>query len=119
MAESQTLGQVIWADLTVPDAAGVAAFYEAVVGWKAQAQEHEGGDFNMMIPGSGIAAAGVCYARGANAKLPPQWLIYVRVADVAKSVAECERRGGRVLGDVAGGKLLQDPAGAVMVILPG
>ena len=39
----------------------------------------------MMAPESGKVAAGVCHARGSNAKLPAQWLIYITVEDVDKS----------------------------------
>src|SRR5207237_1350454 len=43
------------------------------------------------------SGAGICHARGENARVPPQWLIYIAVADVAASAARCEALGGRVL----------------------
>lgn len=113
------IGSVIWTDLTVADAPRLAQFYQAVVGWEAKPLEHEGGDYNMNVPGTQTPAAGVCHARGSNKALPPQWLIYVRVKDVAASVAACEKLGGKVVCPVAGtGYVIQDPAGAVMAILP-
>ena len=50
-------------------------------------------DFNLNLPGSGETLAGICHARGMNANLPAQWLMYVRVADVAASATEAERLG--------------------------
>ena len=63
------------------------------------------------------AAAGICHARGGNAKLPPQWIIYVPVKDLARSVYACQHLGGKVLHRLSEHYvLIQDPAGAVMMI---
>ncbi|MFB3107254.1 MAG: hypothetical protein ACE1ZA_20350, partial [Pseudomonadales bacterium] len=45
--------------------------------------------------------AGICHARGSNANLPPQWLIYINVADVDKSVQRCVEMGGSPLRSFA------------------
>jgi uncharacterized protein len=112
------LGKVVWADLTVGDAAGLAEFYHAVVGWEPRAEAGEGGDFNMLPPGSTTPAAGVCYARGVNANIPPQWMIYVPVKDLAASIRACEQRGGQVVCRLSfNGVVIRDPAGAVMAIM--
>ena len=50
-------------------------------------------DYNVQVDSTGETVAGLCHARGSNAKLPPQWLIYVQVEDVAKSARECTERG--------------------------
>ena len=34
-------------------------------------------DHLMSLSQSGKAVAGLCYARGSNADLPPQWLVYI------------------------------------------
>ncbi|MBY5991247.1 VOC family protein [Ferrimonas balearica] len=118
--EKPQLGQVLWQDLTVQDAEGIARFYQQVVGWTPKPVpmgEYE--DFGMM---SGeTMTAGVCHARGANAALPPQWLLYVAVADLEASLAHCEALGGeRVAGPNAMGAdhfaVIRDPAGAVLAL---
>ncbi len=118
-----TPGTVVWVDLTVADAAGVRDFYQQVVGWQPQAVDMGVySDFNMMPPGSDQPAAGICYARGVNADLPPQWLVYVMVTNMAHALEQCHALGGRV---VAGPRdqgiyrfsVIQDPAGAVMALL--
>jgi len=116
-------GSVSWTDLTVKDAEGVRDFYQKVVGWKSVPVEMGGyNDFMMNTPESGNSVAGICHARGVNAGLPAQWLIYVTVEDVDKSAAQCRELGGKVLVDPKGmgghGRfcVIQDPAGAVAAL---
>ena len=45
-------------------------------------------DFVMNADGTPIA--GICHARGANADLPPVWLIYITVDDLDHSLDECQ-----------------------------
>ena len=42
-------------------------------------------DYCMNEPESGQTIAGVCHARGVNANLPPQWLLYITVANLETS----------------------------------
>lgn len=111
-------GKVSWVDLTVPDAERLRDFYQAVVGWEPSPVGMGGyDDYNMNLPGTREPAAGICHAAGHNANLPPQWLIYVPVKDLPASVAACERLGGRVVCRHSEKfTVIQDPAGAVMMI---
>ena len=111
------IGQVSWIDLTVKNAAQVRDFYREVVGWKASEVDMEGySDYNMKLDGN--AVVGICHARGVNANLPPQWIIYVMVQDLEKSLARCQALGGRIvdgprsLGESGRFCVIQDPAGA-------
>ena len=118
MSESQsTIGRIGWVDLTVAAAPRIRDFYQAVIGWEPSAVKMgEYDDFNMNVPGTGQPVAGICNARGVNADVPAQWLIYVPVADLPASIAACEKLGGKVLHRHPTGCIIQDPAGAVMVI---
>ncbi len=90
MSEETTtrVGTIVWQDLTVPNAEQVRDFYQAVVGWESRPEDMEGyEDYHMIPPGSQKSAAGVCHARGTNAGVPPQWLVYVLVEDVERSAA--------------------------------
>jgi uncharacterized protein len=112
------LGQIGWHDLTIADAAPVAEFYAAVVGWRREPFE---GDFNMIPAGGSGPAAGICHARGPNANLPPVWMVYIVVPDVDASVAEAVRRGGTVIDgprSVGDGRVCfrRDPAGAAFAL---
>lgn len=120
-AKKPDVGSITWRDLTVKDAGKVRDFYAAVVGWKV-AEVDMGGyaDYSMVAP-NGETVAGVCHARGANTGVPPQWLMYVTVADMDESVARCEELGGKVLTPVKAlgdglFAVIQDPAGAVCAL---
>jgi uncharacterized protein len=116
-------GTITWVDLTVQDAVSIRDFYTAVAGWgftPVKMGEYE--DFAMTAHASGMAVSGICHARGVNADLPPQWLIYITVEDLEKSMARCVERGGRILAGPKsmGGQgrygVIQDPAGAVAAL---
>jgi hypothetical protein len=116
------IGMIAWRDLTVKDAGTVRDFYRDVVGWRPEPVDMGGySDFNMVAPATGATAAGICHARGGNADLPPQWLMYIVVEDVERAARTCRERGGEVvipprpLGD---GMfcVIRDPAGAVCAL---
>ena len=117
------VGKVGWVDISVKDASRLHEFYSRVIGWdssKLKCGEVE--DFCMNLPDSDVTVAGICHAVGDNAKLPPQWLVYVNVADVAASLKEVLALGGKVLdGPRKMGErdfaCIQDPAGAVLALI--
>ena len=125
MADSKkpAIGSITWRDLTVKDAEAVRDFYSKVAGWKSSPVDMGGyDDFNMNLPGSDETVAGICHARGPNAKLPPQWLIYITVADVDDSAKRCVELGGKIIdGPRKMGEyrfcVIQDPAGAVAALI--
>ena len=116
-------GTIAWADLTVPDAPKVRDFYAGVVGWTPG--EVSMGDYAdyTMAPDGGTPVAGVCHARGPNADLPAQWIVYVGVPDLDHSLAQATALGGSVvraaqdMGSYGRFALVKDPAGAVMALV--
>ncbi len=116
-------GTITWVDLTVEDAASIRDFYAAVIGWgftPVRMGAYE--DFAMTARNSGMVVSGICFARGINVDLPPQWLIYITVDDLEKSTARCIELGGKILtGPKSMGAqgrycVIQDPAGAVAAL---
>jgi hypothetical protein len=124
MTDRPQPGTIAWVDLTVANADDVRDFYRAVIGWKpAEVTMGEYMDYSMTVADTGVPTAGVCHKRGMNAELPSQWLIYVNVADLDRSMRECRANGGQV---IVGPKdmgvqgrycVIQDPAGAVMALI--
>lgn len=117
-------GSIAWVDLTVPNADDVRDFYAAVVGWEVE--EIAMGDYSdyaMRPPGGGPPVSGICHARGVNANLPPQWLVYLTVANLEASIARCVERGGKVrvepfsMGAWGRTAVIEDPAGAVAALI--
>jgi predicted enzyme related to lactoylglutathione lyase len=116
------VGRIGWIDLTVGNAEQVSAFYRSVVGWKSEPVDMGGYQDYCMFPAEGGAVAGVCHARGTNEGIPPQWLIYVTVANLEQSLARCRALGGEVvrgargLGGMGRFAIVRDPAGAVCAL---
>ncbi|HSK21485.1 MAG TPA: VOC family protein [Longimicrobiales bacterium] len=122
-------GRIYWLDLTIPDAPATRNFYSEVVGWVAQDVPMKDGhaqyaDYNMLRK-DGSPAAGVCHARGVNADLPPVWMIYLPVGDLAESVRRVESEGGSIVKAMrdGGGELVyaavKDPVGACFALVQG
>ena len=122
MGDAANVGKIGWIDITVEDAVGLKDFYATVTGWKPENVDMgDYADFNMTMPGDGTPAAGICHARGGNAELPRQWLIYIVVADADVSAKLCSDNGGKVLvgpKDMGGGRfaVIEDPGGAVAAL---
>jgi len=117
-------GTIAWVDLTVGNADELRGFYTAVVGWECE--ELRVGDYSdyvMRPPGGGEAVAGICHAKGVNEGLPPQWLVYLTVADLDASLARCLELGGKVraepfpMGGFGRMAVIEDPSGAVAALL--
>jgi predicted enzyme related to lactoylglutathione lyase len=119
--KKQPIGSIGWRDLTVEHADEVRDFYAAVAGWKVEPVDMGGYSDYTMMDAAGQPAGGVCHARGPNADIPPQWLIYVVVENLEKSLEETTKRGGAIVSPsrgLMGGKMavVQDPAGAVVAL---
>ena len=122
MAGNPEIGKIGWIDITTDNASGLMDFYSKVVGWKPEGVSMgEYNDFNMTSPGSGEPVAGICHARGSNAELPRQWLIYIVVEDATISAGICTENGGKLLVGPRsmGGAIIcviEDPSGAVAAL---
>jgi predicted enzyme related to lactoylglutathione lyase len=123
------VGCIAWLDLTVSDASATRDFYRQVIDWSVQDVEMEEAgeryaDYNM-LGGDGNPAAGVCHARGVNQDLPPVWMIYLPVGDLAESLRCAREEGGKVIkatrktnGEYAYAAV-QDPVGACLALVAG
>jgi predicted enzyme related to lactoylglutathione lyase len=116
-------GKIGWIDLTVPDATAVRDFYQSVAGWTPSDVDMGGyNDYCMHPPGDEQPAAGICHARGANAAMPPVWMVYITVEDLDESLRQCAALGGKQLGAIrsmgptARYCVIEDPAGAVAAL---
>ncbi len=110
-------------DLTIDNATTVSEFYNKVVGWDIQSFDMGGyEDYCMNHPETGETIAGVCNAKGVNAKMPPVWMMYVGVENLEASLKAVSAQGGNILGDKRpdgkGGyyQMIQDPAGAYLTL---
>ncbi len=126
---STNMGRIAWLDLTVPDAPAIRDFYRQVVGWSVQDVEMEDdgeryADYAMSCD-DGHTAAGICHARGMNQGLPPIWILYLPVGDLAESLRRVEEEGGTIIKANKGKDgayaiaVIQDPVGVCLGLVPG
>ncbi|MCB0515271.1 MAG: VOC family protein [Chitinophagales bacterium] len=121
----QKKGIFLWHDLTVENAEKVRDFYSAVVGWTFEpVSQGDYNDYNMIVEDGEdkIVVAGICHKKGSIQNFPSQWLNYVIVESMDESIANCKRLGGNVIdGPKMMGNakfaIIQDPAGAFMVLM--
>lgn len=122
------VGRIYWLDLTVTDASASRDFYKEVIGWSVQNVEMKDGsnnyaDYNMLGE-DGKPAAGVCHSRGINEGLPPVWILYLPVGDLAESIRRKEQEGGKIVkvmednDGVIEYAAIQDPVGVYVALCP-
>jgi uncharacterized protein len=122
MKDKNKIGTFGWYDLSVNDAEKVSSFYSEVVGWKKEGLSMgDYDDYVMKAPNTDEGVAGVCHARGNNAYIPPQWLLYVYVENLDQSLEKCVNLGGKIIGTKRKmGEsfycLIQDPEGAHLML---
>jgi predicted enzyme related to lactoylglutathione lyase len=107
----------MWFDLTVPDADEVLAFYQSITGYSSEALDMGDYDDYILYDLEAKPLAGICHARGVNAELPAQWLVYFTVNNLEESMLRCEAFGGKIVsGPRSSGNgtycVIRDPAGA-------
>ena len=126
---SAPVGCICWLDLTISDASATRDFYRRVVDWSVQDVEMEDAsgryaDYNL-FGDDGNPAAGVCHARGVNLGLPPIWMIFLPVGDLAESLRRVQEGGGKIIKATRGNDgefayaVVQDPVGACLALVPG
>lgn len=123
MTARKSTGSIGWIDLTVDKADQVRDFYHQVTGWRSEPTAMDNyDDYCMFGSASDQPVAGICHARGPNAGLPAQWLVYVTVDDLNQRVAKCVELGGQVIaatkdmGSAGRYCVIEDPAGAVAAL---
>jgi len=123
------VGCISLLDLTVTNASLARDFYQTVVGWSVQDIEVQDtseryADYRM-LGDDGSPAAGVRHARGANLGLPPVWMLYLPVGDIAESLRRVQEGEGKIIKETAEADgsfayaVVQDPVGVCLALVPG
>ncbi|QEC53569.1 hypothetical protein EDD80_1205 [Anseongella ginsenosidimutans] len=124
--KKNSIGSIISVDITVDNPEDLKTFYQEVIGWEAeglQMKDESGAyeDYVMKDP-QGNWIGGICHNRGVNKGIPPQWIVYINVADIGQSIEKCQKLGGEVIKTSKNrdGSLqyamIKDPRGAVLAI---
>jgi uncharacterized protein len=108
-------GRFVWHDLLTKDVSAAKRFYGELLGWRFE--DTKRGDRSYVLARSGGAFVAGVVDVSANANAGPQWLSYMSVADVDKTVAQVRADGGKVLVESrnlpnARAAVIADPQGA-------
>ncbi|MGQ0647057.1 MAG: VOC family protein [Gemmatimonadaceae bacterium] len=113
------VGRFSWHELMTTDYARAYDFYKALFGWDVTGEMDMGGGSMYRMFGKGETGFGGIYNRMPDmAAVPPFWLVYIHVKDVAKAVAAATKAGATVVRpqmEIPGGgtiAILGDPQGA-------
>lgn len=94
-------GQLYWTDLTLDEPELVKAFYKKVLGWEEMPVAMKEGEdtYNdyAMVTAEEAVVSGICHHRGVNKGIPPQWITYFYVDNVAQALATCLEAGGKLI----------------------
>lgn len=117
------VGDWIWGQLLSRDAEKAAAFYTNLAGYVPVEAGSSAPSRSLLLTRDSYARASILQIPPGHEELRPDWLLYVRVADVGMASAKAERLGGRILlaaqptlyqGRVA---VIADPSGAPVGLL--
>jgi predicted enzyme related to lactoylglutathione lyase len=89
-------GSITWAELTTPDVERAKAHYAAVAGWTYEGFPMEDETY-WVASADGTTIAGIFSGKSIPYPVPPHWLIYLEVDDIAAAVAAVRATGGSVL----------------------
>jgi uncharacterized protein len=108
-------GRFVWHDLLTKDVGAAKRFYGALFGWRFE--DTKRGDRAYILARSGSTLVAGMVDVSADATTGPQWLSYMSVADVDRSVAQARTDGGQVLVEArnfprARAAVIADPQGA-------
>ena len=102
----------LWWELWSQDADSAAKFYAELAGYDVETIEFRGAPYRV-LKGNSRPRAGVL---AAPPEVPPQWLPYVRVADVDSLIDRAAELGARVVLRDERSAILVDPTGAPIAI---
>jgi uncharacterized protein len=108
-------GRFVWHDLLTKDVNAAKRFYGGLFGWRFE--DTKRGDRPYVLARSGGALVAGIVDVTANANAGPQWLSYMSVADVDKTITQVRSDGGTVLVEPrdlpnARAAVIADPQGA-------
>ena len=116
-------GDWIWIQLLSRDARKAAEFYRGVGSYEIVENTAGNRTSDFVLTSKGYARATVRTIPSANTQVRPTWLPFVRVRNVAESVALAKQLGGKVLvepkAELLDGKVavVADPTGAAIGIM--
>jgi predicted enzyme related to lactoylglutathione lyase len=115
-----TVGAMVWNELYTKDVEGAKKFYADLLGWTYEPMKDN--PTYTLIKNNGRNNGGIFEITEEMNKMPPMWMVYFTVKNLAESVAKAKELGGHVwmdTKDIGVGKIatISDPAGAGFIIM--
>ncbi|WED42156.1 VOC family protein [Legionella cardiaca] len=115
-------GQICWNELATSDVKKAKDFYGKVFGW--QFIDHDMGEMTYTIAkAQDKEFAGIwTIPEEQRAHIPPHWMAYILVSDVASALENAKRHGANVIkevtqaGDMGHFAIITDPTGAYIAL---
>jgi hypothetical protein len=122
--DTKANGRFCWFELGTSDQPAAKNFYGAVFGWTAEDSEMGPGNIYTIfkLGNDDVAAAYTLQPEMKTAGIPPNWMIYVRVADADQAAAKTASLGGKVerppfdVGPNGRMAVLADPTGGMFCV---
>jgi predicted enzyme related to lactoylglutathione lyase len=117
------IGEFAWHELATTDVNGAWAFYSDLFGWEKKEAHDMGPAGIYQVFGFPSLGLGGIYKKPAEMPGPPNWMFYVRVANLEATVEKVTTNGGSITmepHDVPGGgriAMCLDPQGAAFALL--
>lgn len=112
-------GAMMWNELSTRDVEKAKDFYNKVLGWEYKTDENN----YTLILNNGRMNGGMMQMDEKWGDVPPNWMTYINVADLDKSIEDVSKLGGNIImgktsaGEVGEFAIVADPTGAVFTIM--
>ena len=123
MTISNSNGKFVWYDLMTADPKGAEDFYTSLIGWGTQEWEEGDKPYTMWVNGEKpLGGVMAMPPELSDSGVPPHWMAYVAVEDVAATAEKVNGLGGKTIHpptDIPGAgsfAVLADPQGAAFAV---
>lgn len=117
-----TVGQFCWNELATPDVNKAKDFYGKVFGWQFREHKMDGMTYTL-IKSKDKEFAGIWQIPTEQQKeIPPHWMAYILVADVAAALEKAKQHGAKEIkevtqaGEMGRFAIIVDPTGAHLAL---
>lgn len=123
MSEKPSFGEFCWNELSTPNVKKAKEFYGKLFGWEFE--DHDMGDMTYtMIKSKGKRSCAGIWAipKDLQGQIPPNWMSYISVENVEKSLEQAVKLGATVMKPVSNAgefgrfAIIVDPTGAVFAL---
>lgn len=123
MSDKPSFGELCWNELSTPDVKAAKEFYGKLFGWEFE--DHDMGDMTytmVKVKGKRACAGFWAIPKEMQGQIPPNWMSYISVENVEKSLEQAVKLGAKVMkpasdaGTFGRFAIIVDPTGAAFAL---